>query len=321
MDDATQRTPARGKPRPPLPEEPRRRLSALRVLIALVVLVASGSGVALAVRGGKIGPRSGAGTVKGGPTFAPYVDVTLTPPYAFQDRSASPGRALVLGFVVSSPDNPCTPSWGGFYGLDQAAKALDLDRRIAQTQGQGSRVIASFGGQANRELALGCKKPAALESAYQSVIDRYHLSGLDFDIEGTAVNDVASTERRAKALRALQRQRRHPLSVWLTLPVAPEGLLPGAIDNVRRTLAAGVSLAGVNLLAMDYGPPEKNMLAVSRKALRTAHSQLSAVYASARVRVSSAQLWNRMGATIQLYRDCLGGTPCRWGRRPRRVCS
>src|SRR5206468_6985234 len=24
---------------------------------------------------------------------------------------------------------------------------------------------------------------------------------------------------------------------------------------------------------------------------------------------------NRMGATIQLYRECLGGTPCRWGRR------
>ena len=24
---------------------------------------------------------------------------------------------------------------------------------------------------------------------------------------------------------------------------------------------------------------------------------------------------NKMGATIQVYRDCLGGTPCRFGRR------
>ena len=24
---------------------------------------------------------------------------------------------------------------------------------------------------------------------------------------------------------------------------------------------------------------------------------------------------NQMGATIQIYRDCLGGTPCRFGRR------
>ena len=112
----------------------------------------------------------------------------------------------MLGFVVSDPKAACSPSWGGFYSFDQAAKALDLDRRVAQARGQGASVLGSFGGQANSELATGCTNQDALVGAYRSVLDRYHLAGLDFDIEGTAVDDTAATDRRAEAVRTLQRE-------------------------------------------------------------------------------------------------------------------
>jgi chitinase len=306
MHNPPNRTNPLGKSSAPLPDEPRRRLSVLRLFLALVVLLGAGAGVALAVRNGTLGPRERASAAKRSPQFAPYVDVTLTPPYAFQDESASPVHALILGFVVSSPQQPCVPTWGGYYGMDQAGKALDLDRRVAQSVGQGTQVIASFGGQANKELASACTKPAALTAAYQSVLDRYHVAGLDFDIEGSAVSDAAAVERRAQAIRVLQEHRRG-LPVWLTLPLAADGLPPGAIDSVRRTLAAGVTLAGVNLLAMDYGPPVKNMFKTTRAALQSAHAQLAAVYASARIRLSSAQLWNRLGATIMIGQNDSNG--------------
>lgn len=282
-----------------LPEEPRRRLSFLRVLIALVILLGSGTGVALAVRSGAIHPGRGK-TVHRSPVFAPYVDVTLTPPYSFQDRTAAPVRSLVLGFVVSDPKAACSPSWGGFYSFDQAAKALDLDRRVAQARGQGASVLGSFGGQANSELATGCTNQDALVGAYRSVLDRYHLAGLDFDIEGTAVDDTAATDRRAEAVRTLQREVGRKLPVWLTLPLAPQGLPAGAIDNVRRTLAAGVALSGVNLLAMDYGPPAKDMFTLTRGALVRAERQLAAVFAGARIRLTPDQLWGRIGATVMI---------------------
>jgi chitinase len=72
---------------------------------------------------------------RGTPAFAPYVDVTLTPTYAFQDPAANPFSGVYLGFVVADPSSPCTPSWGGSYTLDAAESTLNLDERISQVRG------------------------------------------------------------------------------------------------------------------------------------------------------------------------------------------
>src|SRR6185437_10062741 len=91
--------------------EPVRRLSWPRVgvLIALIV-VSAGTTVAF---------RSSSHAVIDAPssTFAPYVDVTATPPFAFEDPAVSPAADLVLGFVVSAHGDACQPSWGGAYSL------------------------------------------------------------------------------------------------------------------------------------------------------------------------------------------------------------
>ena len=62
--------------------------------------------------------------------FAPYVDVTLPPTFAFDaDDPGLPAR-VVLSFITADPADPCTPTWGGQYSLDAAADGLDLDGRI-----------------------------------------------------------------------------------------------------------------------------------------------------------------------------------------------
>ena len=117
-------------------EPPPDRFSVLRLLIALVVIA--------------IGTAAGAALVYGLVTrekandeqwFAPYVDVTLTPQLDFQDPSVNPNLDVVLAFVVASADDPCAPSWGSYYGLDEAATSLDLDRRIARQDRFGEAAL------------------------------------------------------------------------------------------------------------------------------------------------------------------------------------
>lgn len=298
-----------------LPDEPKPQLSPWRALIALVVVVALGAGAFFVLRDvATTQPALASATGTKGPWFAPYVDATLTPTIAFQDRSANPARNVVLGFVVagSKADQDCTPTWGTYETLDGAAKTMDLDRRVSQLRGQGGDAVISFGGQANKELAVACDAPDELESAYRSVIDRYAADTVDFDVEGTAVDDTAANSRRAKAIKAIQddvRAHKGHLAVWLTLPVTPEGLTPNALALVRTTLAAKVDLAGVNVMAMDFGVPSaaRDMRKAITSSLTATRTQLSALYGRAGAKLSTEHLWRKLGVTVMIGQNDVDG--------------
>ncbi len=130
----------------------RRRLSFIRLLILAAAII--GLSFAGWTQGSEAYQRI---TAKPSSTwFAPYDDVTLTPEYHFEDQVVSPGLTQLLGFVVSDPKNTCKPTWGTYYDLDGAGRALDLDRRIARLRERGGDAIVSFGGAANTDLAVGC---------------------------------------------------------------------------------------------------------------------------------------------------------------------
>ena len=114
----------------PLPDAPGPRWSPIRVLVALMLMVAIGGGVPLVFGHG----NAAAPATAGSPVFAPYVDVTLTPTYAFQNPAANPVGDVYLGFLVADHASPCTPSWGGYYRLAAAQSALNLDERISQVR-------------------------------------------------------------------------------------------------------------------------------------------------------------------------------------------
>ncbi len=282
---------------PPIPEGPTERLSWSRLFILLMVIVGLAAGGYYAVRL-VMTPTAQVAQSWG----VPYVDVTLTPTYQFQDPRSNPSRNIALAFVVAARTDPCTPSWGAAYTLGQAARQLELDRRIAQLRAVGGQVMVSFGGQANTELAAACTDVGRLTQAYRSVVDRYGVNVIDLDIEGAALQDAASIQRRAQALAALQRERHaagHDLAIWLTLPVAPTGLLDDAQQVVLSTLRSGVSLRGVNVMTMDYGTfsGRPDMLAVARQALQATAGQLAGLYAGVGVKLDQVQRWARLGVT------------------------
>jgi cellulose synthase/poly-beta-1,6-N-acetylglucosamine synthase-like glycosyltransferase/chitodextrinase len=304
--------PGRGLPGPADPMlptgEPRRRLSALRCLTALVLLAAAGGGGYLAARE-HLAPVPPVRTT----WFAPYVDVTLTPTYQFQSTSADPARQSVLGFVVADSAARCTPSWGNAYTTGQASQSLALGARIAQLQQDGAQAIVSFGGQAHTSLDVACTSTAALTRAYESVISTYHLTTIDLDVEGAALTSFAAQQRRAAAVAALERSALaagQPLSVWLTLPSEPSGLQDSALSVVTSMLRDGVSIAGINLMTMDFARPPAagtSMLTGAEAALTAAHGQLASLLPRYGLHLRSAQIWQRLGATVMIGQNNVTG--------------
>lgn len=237
------------------------------------------------------------------PWFAPYVDATSKPTYAFEQLGSTNKSEVILSFIVSSNDDPCLPSWGTYFTLDEAYVSLDLDRRIARLRQQGGNVAISFGGALNSELAVKCTDENNLIDAYKSVIERYKLDTIDLDIENQALSDNDSLIRRAKAITQIQKNYRTDgknLAVWLTLPVTPQGLSQEGTNAVSVFLNNGVDLAGINVMTMDYGNSKdktQSMSDASKSALSETHRQLGILYKNSGIQLSDASLWRKIGAT------------------------
>lgn len=294
---------------PPDDDQPvARRLSWTRVGLLVLALTVITAGTFVAVTQADVRATTTATSWS-----VPYVDVTLTPTFQFQDPATNPARTVALSFVVADPASGCMPSWGGAYSLDVAGSDLELDRRIAQLRAAGGDIVVSLGGQANTELAVACSDTAALTTAYRDVVERYRLSAIDLDIEGTALADEAAAARRAEAVASVQRERAamgHPLAVWLTLPAVPGGLTVDGRNLVRTTLAGGVDLTGINVMTMDYGaakPATQSMIAAAEQTVRSTVSQVQTLWAQHGTALNDAQAWAHVGATPMIGQNDVPG--------------
>jgi chitinase len=234
--------------------------------------------------------------------FSAYVDATVTPLLEFEEPPSRAAGSVVLSFVVARTDAPCEPAWGAAYSLDDAAKDLDLDRRIARLRQNDGSAIVSFGGAANAELATVCDDPAQLLSAYRAVVDRYDLHAIDLDIEGTALADTAANTRRAVAMKQLQDERTgdDELSVWLTLPVSPAGL----------SAEGEAAVTSINVMTMDYGASRaegQSMIDATTDSLEATHDQLQSLYSASGHALGPATVWKRMGATPMIGQNDVAG--------------
>jgi hypothetical protein len=234
--------------------------------------------------------------------FAPYVDMTLWPTYDLVSVAANQGvRYFTLAFVVADPTGQ--PAWGGYSAYRLGSEFDTLMRaQVAGVRALGGDVIVSFGGAANQELAEVMTSVPALAAAYQSVIDAYGLTRIDFDVEGAAVAHRASVDRRNDAIALLQQQAAaagRTLDVSYTLPVLPTGLTPDGLYVLQSAHARGVDLAIANIMAMDYGDsaapnPQGRMGDYAIQAATSLQAQLRSVYGAER---TDQELWSMVGVT------------------------
>jgi chitinase len=227
--------------------------------------------------------------------YAPYVDMTAWPTQSLtQDTQKGGIKYYSLAFITNDESASCEAAWGGAVPLSQISVYLpNLDSDIQYVRGQGGDVIVSFGGEAGTELAQSCTSESALQAQYQSIIDHYQVSHIDFDIEGPAVTDSASIDLRNKTLAALQAAN-PGLKISYTLPVLPTGLVSSGIGLLQNAISNGVNVNVVNIMTMDYGGSFSTEMGQDVvDAGNSLYSQLQSLYPNK----SSSQLWAMVGLT------------------------
>lgn len=228
---------------------------------------------------------------------APFVDIGAWPTPNLTQIAENTGlREFSLGFIVNGTST-CSPSWFNAFAMSAGFEQSD----IASLRAIGGDVKPSFGGEAGTELAQSCTDVASLTAAYQSAISAYDLTQIDFDIEGSAVADPASIDRRSQAVAALQRTAAaagRRLDVTLTLPILPSGLTADGLYVVKSAVKYGVKVSVVNGMAMDFGDveapnPSGQMGKYAVQSAQSLFGQLTSVYPG----VGAAQVWNMVGVT------------------------
>ena len=288
--------------------------TAVEPIETFTVTLSSPSGATLA-RAAAIGtiltdditsPVGGTTAQWGNAFFAPYVDMAGWPVPDLVAMSKATGASLfTLGFLQADANG--NPAWGSYTVLEPTStndQAVAINTSIAALRAAGGDVMISFGGVAGTSLAQSYAarglSAQALANAYAGVIDTYGVTHLDFDIEGAAIGDAASIALNSSALKLLQ-QSRPTVQIWYTLPVLPQGLTTDGINVVQSALTAGVKLAGVNVMAMDYGegpapttgPNAQTMGTYAIQSAQSTYTQLSSLY----TKNGQTFGWNQIGVT------------------------
>jgi chitodextrinase len=189
--------------------------------------------------------------------FSPYVDMAMAVDDNLPAIAAASGiEDFTLAFVLSSDQGI---GWQGVGAItdDTLPNGTTILSQVQAIQAAGGHVTISFGGAAGEEAALTATSAASLQADYQSVIDRYHVTSLDFDIEGAAVADQHSITLRDQALAGLKAAN-PGLTISFTLPVLPTGLTANGLNVLASAKQDGLNVDVVNIMAMDYGTSVDN---------------------------------------------------------------
>ena len=247
--------------------------------------------------------------------FAPYIDMGLTADWQLTTIQQQSGiKVFTLGFVVGN--GGCTPTWGGVGATvanDTLPNGTTIVSLVQGVRAAGGDVIISFGGASGTELALGCSTVSSLQTAYQSVINKYSVNSstpvrLDFDIEGGATTDQTSINRRNQALVALKNAN-PGLVISYTLPVLPTGLVASGVNILNSVKSSGLNLNVVNIMAMDYGSANDNggqMGLSAQQAASNTHNQVVAAGLSATIGVTPMIGINDVNTEIFQLSDAQG---------------
>lgn len=185
--------------------------------------------------------------------FSPYIDMSLSTSQDLVKVVKESGvDHLTLAFMLNSGKDQV--GWGGMGSLenDSLSNGSTMKELITNVQKLGTEVTISFGGANGTEPALAHSSADALFNSYQSVIDKYNVSKLDFDIEGGAISNKEANHMRDVALAKLD-DLNPDLEISFTLPVLPTGLTIDGINLLKQAKADGVNIDVVNIMAMDYG--------------------------------------------------------------------
>ena len=229
--------------------------------------------------------------------FVPYANVSMA------DFAAATGTKNFFAAFIQSSGTGCTPYWDGSssLGLDSArAAAILADITEVRAKAGDGDVAVSFGGQSGTDLADSCSGASQLQTAYQSVVTKYNLTTINFDIESAAETNAAGLTRQVQAASGLLAANKG-LKITLTLPVEATGLDADALAVLKRFHDAKVPLASVNIMALDFGGAAGagGQAAKITSAVQATASQIKQLYSG----VTDAEAWRALGIVVMVGRN------------------
>lgn len=206
--------------------------------------------------------------------FAPYMYIGTGDHFKLTACDDACGQKFyTIAFIIA--DKQGNPAWYGRVPMDQNLYVDQIDA----IRERGGDVIISFGGADGTEVSIAETNLVALEAKYQSVIDHYKATWLDFDVEGKSLKNRAANERRNTILAKLQ-VKNPVLKISYTLPVDPDGIPKDSRALLIDAKARGVNVYSANVMTMDYGSnfsKGKKMSDVSIASALKAHEQCQAI--------------------------------------------
>ncbi|HTU72646.1 MAG TPA: carbohydrate binding domain-containing protein [Trebonia sp.] len=203
--------------------------------------------------------------------------------------SATGEKDFMLSFVLDS--GGCTPAWDGS-SSELVASDTTVAALVSAIRAAGGDAGVSFGGYNGTELGQDCASASALASAYQSVISKYQLTHVDFDIENTALGDTGNELKRAQAI-ALLEQEDPGLTVSLTIPMTSVGLPGTGTGEIQQAIAAGARIDVFGIEDFDYGLTSGTQVSSDETVASDVASQLESLYGW-----PAATAWARIGITL-----------------------
>ena len=224
--------------------------------------------------------------------FSPYIDMAMSQDADLVGISHAAGiENFTLAFMLSSDQGI---GWQGVGAITDdtlytpSGATTTILEQVQAIQADGGNITISFGGAAGTEAALTAPNASVLQAHYQSVIDRYHITSIDFDIEGAAVQDQHSITMRDQAIAGLQAAN-PDLQVSFTLPVLPTGLVASGLNLLQSAMNDGVRVDMVNIMAMDYGASVDNNGQMGLSAIQASEAtqlQLAAMGLDAKIGIT-----------------------------------
>ena len=220
-------------------------------------------------------------------------------PYAYTDTgtnlanyaNSSGQKDFTIAFVLAG--NGCQASWNGDNTVSSNPNNPDsVEQEINALRNAGGNVSISFGGADGTYLDQSCTSASALAQQYENVVAGTGTSQVDFDLE-QGLGDSGRRTRIAQAIATMQQAESaagHPVRVTYTLGVGTDGLPGNQRAEAQAAVDAGVNLAAVNIMTMDYGSSGTEMGTAAEQASTASEKQLESVFG-----VSNA--WSRLGIT------------------------
>jgi hypothetical protein len=203
--------------------------------------------------------------------------------------TATGEKDFMLSFVLDS--GGCTPAWDGsssqLVSSDTTVAAL-----ISAIRAAGGDAGVSFGGYNGTELGQDCSSASALAGAYQSVITKYQLTHVDFDIENTALGDTGNELKRFQAIAILEGED-PSLVVSLTIPMTSVGLPGTGTGEIQQATAAGARIDVFGIEDFDYGLTSGTQVSSDETVASDVASQLESLHGW-----PAATAWSHIGITL-----------------------